>query len=301
MRLENAPARPRAQRRLQSFGQGANPLMAVVRAGSPATTLARSSTTTSSPPLAWACCRFRPRRPPPRWLGLYVSATGTSSVIFEDGRPNPLLWTSKSGVRDAPAGSGESVAAWEREFHAGRDHRGPAGVDRLDDLLRIDALQIDRGHAEVAVPELALDDVQRHALAQQLKRVRVPQLVRSEAATHAGPGRAPMQRGARRGCMPGASAAGAVDHAEQRTDRHRLTRAQPWLELLKAPVVHADLAAPAAFAAAHEHRAAARVEIELTEIECFLDAQPGPPKQHDQPPGRVAVVPVAAAAHDRAD
>src|SRR3954467_6522732 len=33
MRLENAPARPRAQRRLQSFGQGANPLMAVVRAG----------------------------------------------------------------------------------------------------------------------------------------------------------------------------------------------------------------------------------------------------------------------------
>src|SRR3954447_9316115 len=33
MRLENAPARPRAQRCLQSFGQGANPLIAVVQAG----------------------------------------------------------------------------------------------------------------------------------------------------------------------------------------------------------------------------------------------------------------------------
>jgi hypothetical protein len=32
-------------------------------------------------------------------------------------------------------------------------------------------LQVDRGHAQVAVPELALDDVQRHALAGQFDRV----------------------------------------------------------------------------------------------------------------------------------
>ena len=66
------------------------------------------------------------------------------------------------------------------------EHRRPAGVNRFDDLLGVDALEVDGGHAEVAVPELALDDVQRHALAQQLERVRVPQLVRRKAATHAG-------------------------------------------------------------------------------------------------------------------
>jgi hypothetical protein len=37
----------------------------------------------------------------------------------------------------------------------------------------------------------------------------------------------------------------------------------------------ADLAAAAALAAPHQHRAAARVEIELTQIERFLDAQTG--------------------------
>jgi hypothetical protein len=44
--------------------------------------------------------------------------------------------------------------------------------------------------------------------------------------------------------------------------------------LLEAPVVHADLAALAALAATHEHRAAARVQVELGQIERFLDAQP---------------------------
>jgi hypothetical protein len=37
-------------------------------------------------------------------------------------------------------------------------------VDGGDDLLRVDPLQVDRGGAEVGVAELALDDVQRHAL-----------------------------------------------------------------------------------------------------------------------------------------
>jgi hypothetical protein len=39
---------------------------------------------------------------------------------------------------------------------------------------------------EVGVSELALDDVQRHALPGHLDGVRVTQLVRSEAAPHAG-------------------------------------------------------------------------------------------------------------------
>src|SRR3954452_18724548 len=144
MRLENAPARPRAQRRLQSFGQGANPLMAVVRAGrEPCDHTCPKLNNDLKPALGLGVLQTPAEETSATVAGLYASAAGTSTVIFDDGRPNPLLWTSKSGVRGAPAGSGESVAAWEREFHAGRDHRGPAGVDGGDDLLRIDALQID--------------------------------------------------------------------------------------------------------------------------------------------------------------
>jgi hypothetical protein len=36
-------------------------------------------------------------------------------------------------------------------------------VDRFDDFGVVNALQVDRGDAEVAVAELALDDDQRHA------------------------------------------------------------------------------------------------------------------------------------------
>ena len=52
-------------------------------------------------------------------------------------------------------------------------------------------MEVDRGHAEVAVPELALDDVQWHALAEQLQGVGVTELVRREAASHAGASGAP--------------------------------------------------------------------------------------------------------------
>jgi len=124
---------------------------------------------------------------------------------------------------------------------------------------------------------------------------------RREATPHTGPGGAPAQRGADGRGIPRAPARAPVDDAEQRTDRHPLACPQPWLELLKAPVIHADLAAAAALAAAHQHRAASRAEVELTEIERFLDAQPGPPEHRDQPARSVAVQPVAAAAHDRDD
>jgi hypothetical protein len=90
-----------------------------------------------------------------------------------------------------------SAAAWEREFDGGGDHRRSAGVNRLDDALGVDASQIDRGPAEIAMPELALNDA-----------------------------RCPPSRSS-----PCAPAASVVDHTEQRTDRHRLTRAQPWLGL----------------------------------------------------------------------
>jgi hypothetical protein len=62
---------------------------------------------------------------------------------------------------------------------------------------------------------------------------------------------------------------------EQRTDRHHPARAQPRLELLEAPIIHPDLATPTALAATHQHRTAARVKVELCQIERLLDARPG--------------------------
>lgn len=41
-------------------------------------------------------------------------------------------------------------------------------------------MQLDRGDAEVRLPELTLDDHQRHALMCHLDRVRVTELVRRE-------------------------------------------------------------------------------------------------------------------------
>ena len=49
----------------------------------------------------------------------------------------------------------------------------------------VDALQVDRRDAEVAVAELALDDDQRHALARELDGVGMPKLVRREAPADA--------------------------------------------------------------------------------------------------------------------
>ena len=52
----------------------------------------------------------------------------------------------------------------------------------LDDLAAVDALKVDGGDAEVAVPQLALDDDQRYAFAGHLDGVGVAQLVWDEAA-----------------------------------------------------------------------------------------------------------------------
>jgi hypothetical protein len=56
---------------------------------------------------------------------------------------------------------------------AGGDHRGSAGVDGVDDLGVVDPLQVDGRDPEVGVPELALDDVEGHALPGHLDGMRV--------------------------------------------------------------------------------------------------------------------------------
>jgi hypothetical protein len=125
-------------------------------------------------------------------------------------------------------------------------------VDRFDYFGVVDALQIDRGDAEVAVSELALDDDQWHALAGHLDRVCVTQLVRSEASANAGSRRGAPELSACPACRPRAAAGASVDDAEQRTDGQHDPRGEPRLELLPPPVVHPDLAPSPCFAATDE-------------------------------------------------
>ena len=103
----------------------------------------------------------------------------------------PALWTTT-----ASRGHG-----WQRA--ADGHHRRAAGVDGVDDLGAVDALEVDRGDAEVGVSELALDDDQRDAFAGHLDGVRVAELVRREAPADAGD--APR-------CGAVARAAAACDH-----------------------------------------------------------------------------------------
>jgi hypothetical protein len=115
------------------------------------------------------------------------------------------------------------------------------------------------------VPELALDDDQRHALAGHLDGMRVAQLVWREASPHPGLAGDAARLAAGGGGRPGPPSGGAVDDAEQRSDRQLDPRLEPWFELLPGPVVHADLAAPAALAPPHQQRSASCVEVGLGE------------------------------------
>jgi len=88
----------------------------------------------------------------------------------------------------------------ESQPSAGRHHRGASCAEGGDDLLGVDSLDIDRRRAEVGVPERALDDVERDALAGELQRVRVAQLVPREAAPD--PARAASRRNSERTAAP---------------------------------------------------------------------------------------------------
>lgn len=59
-------------------------------------------------------------------------------------------------------------------------------MDGVDDLGAVDALQVDRCDAQAGVPEPALDDDHRDALACHLDGVRVAELMRREAPPDAG-------------------------------------------------------------------------------------------------------------------
>jgi hypothetical protein len=136
-------------------------------------------------------------------------------------------------------------------------------VDGGDDLLGIDALQVDGGGAEVGVAELALDDVQGDAFVGELEGVGVAQLLRGKSPPHPGLGREAVQLGSHTRTGPAAAAGGAFEDAELWTDRQLGADREPGTQLLPAPGVDAPLAAPAALAVADEQRPAALVEVGL--------------------------------------
>src|SRR3954453_8712918 len=95
----------------------------------------------------------------------------------------------RSRSRRAPAArkstaSPPPVAASRRERAVYAAQRRAAGVDGVDDLGVVEALEVDRGDAEDRVTGLALDDDQRNALTGHLDGVRVTQLVWRKASPH---------------------------------------------------------------------------------------------------------------------
>jgi hypothetical protein len=142
----------------------------------------------------------------------------------------------------------------------GRDHRGAAGVHGVDDLGVVDALQVDRGDAEVGVSELPLDDVRGTPSRASRRRARgAVGVARSAVARPLA--RGVPQLGARRGGRPRPAARRTVDDAEQRSDRQLNAGLEPGRELSPGPVMHPDLAAAAPLAVPYQYRPAARVQV----------------------------------------
>ncbi len=130
--------------------------------------------------------------------------------------------------------------------------------------------------------QLALDDHQRNALVGHLDRVRVPKLVRGEPATDAGSRCGSAELLPSGGGLPPPSGCRAVDDAQQSSDREPRADLEPRLKSIPGPVIHPDLAVPAALAAADEDSASRPVEVGLGEVKRLADPQPGAPKEHDQ-------------------
>ncbi len=75
-------------------------------------------------------------------------------------------------------------------------------MDGADDLVAVDALEVDAGDAQVGMAELALDDDRRDAFVRHLDGVSVAELMRCEPSPDAGFGGGMMQLLARCGWTP---------------------------------------------------------------------------------------------------
>lgn len=114
--------------------------------------------------------------------------------------------------------------------------------------------------------ELALDHVERDAFASHLDRMGVAQLMRREPLANAGLVREPPQLCSHGAGRPGPATGGAFDDAEKPADRKLRAVAEPWAQLLPAPVVHADFTSFSALAVADQKCAASLVQVSLAEL-----------------------------------
>src|SRR3954451_4275693 len=111
-------------------------------------------------------------RAPPAWRERHTSArrTRTALLLPPTGRTVAAIRPGAPSREDhRSAGTRLSRSAMQEGVDL--DHRSVAAVDGVDDLGVVDALEADRGDADVAVTELALDDDQGHAFVGHLDGV----------------------------------------------------------------------------------------------------------------------------------
>jgi hypothetical protein len=116
-------------------------------------------------------------------------------------------------------------------------------MDRVNDLSRIDPLEIGGCGSQIGVGELALNDVDQHTLPSELHRMSVPELMWREPSANTSFSSKPPKFSTNRRGRPRPATGRSVDDPEQRTDRQLDSKLEPAVEMLKAPVVHPDLAA----------------------------------------------------------
>ena len=127
------------------------------------------------------------------------------------------------------------------------------------------------------MPELTLDDVDRHPFARQLDGMRVPQLMGSKAPPDASIDGELAQLGSGSDRGPSAASRGPVDDAEQGSGRQRHAVRQPGRELFEPELVHSGLAALVTLAVADQQRPAPLVDVGLVERQRLRDSQPATP------------------------
>lgn len=93
-------------------------------------------------------------------------------------------------------------------------------MDGVDDLAVVDALEVDRGDAEIGVSKLALDDGERDAFARHLYGVGMTKLVWREAPPDAGDHGEVAQRRTGGRWRPWPSGGRAVDDTQEGADGH---------------------------------------------------------------------------------
>ena len=149
-----------------------------------------------------------------------------------------------AGESGRAAGHSRFARRSESESCAGGHHRRPARAAGGNDLLMVDPLKVDRRGGHVGVPELALDDLERDALAGGLERVGVAELVRREPAPD--PLASRRIRGlAAAGCGRARSAAGRPSITQNSDPAGSAARTVSHGRNCSQPVVDAESAAPA--------------------------------------------------------